>query len=689
MARRKNNNKPARPQGPRPGRRKAGGLLGKILADYNGDSSFQGSAGNARRHGNYSLAEEARNTAYNRRGKPSLGTKLRNQPVKFVSAGFMDPLKDLEVEQKALSQTQLAREARKDNPTTAEASYEEHTPAEHVQTPDAVTEELSAPSFTLDLTVNRLLRPSQRPVTDTATPEPSCDSDSSEEVILFKGRNASRQNRNPAEPSQDTSGQHDSQPGTLELREMDLELRVVEKSIQNAEIPVTQETTQQHVQEAVVEVDHHIPLSTAAKRGRGRRAASTSTTSDEEAAIIADYIANMREESDEGEDGDGEHDGPVIGTHAFHVLRDLGGTDSDAILEGGSSAEDSSDGSVADEADEEAQKRRLELEDERMARTLAKQEELGLGSDEILLYDDADSDSGEGNWQPAPKGTRRRKKKGSTKKAKIMQTKGQYPSATLMADAFDDLDLMDWHRPSLNNFKNGPKAFEGSDSELEEAMNMTWQKDRLKKAEKKKAREELRSQGLLGKNANPDDLRVKYRGGMTIDDLANELESFLIGARPQLQLPPFDKQARRTVHQLANKFKIKSQSAGKGNNRYTVLYRSQATLPFEQAFFEREFARIKRTWFPRVDVDEETVKQTRILKRAEPRRARGNHSLTYREGDVVGQHAAELGAENKGRTMLEKMGWSKGMALGTGDNKGIMVPITQVVKKTKAGLGDA
>lgn len=39
--------------------------------------------------------------------------------------------------------------------------------------------------------------------------------------------------------------------------------------------------------------------------------------------------------------------------------------------------------------------------------------------------------------------------------------------------------------------------------------------------------------------------------------------------------------------------------------------------------------------------------------------------------------------------MLEKMGWSKGMALGTEENKGIMVPITQVVRKSKAGLGDA
>ena len=157
----------------------------------------------------------------------------------------------------------------------------------------------------------------------------------------------------------------------------------------------------------------------------------------------------------------------------------------------------------------------------------------------------------------------------------------------------------------------------------------------------------------------------------------------------RLALPPFDKKSRITVHQLANKFKIKSQSNGKGNDRYTVLTRSRATVKFDQVSFDRAFARTRQMWFPRVDADIDTVNQARILKRGEPRRVRGKQSTTYREGDIVGQNAAELGAENKGRTMLEKMGWSKGMALGSSDNKGIMVPLTQVVKKTKAGLGDA
>lgn len=36
--------------------------------------------------------------------------------------------------------------------------------------------------------------------------------------------------------------------------------------------------------------------------------------------------------------------------------------------------------------------------------------------------------------------------------------------------------------------------------------------------------------------------------------------------------------------------------------------------------------------------------------------------------------------------MLEKMGWSSGTALGA-DNKGILQPVTQTMKRNKAGLG--
>lgn len=62
-------------------------------------------------------------------------------------------------------------------------------------------------------------------------------------------------------------------------------------------------------------------------------------------------------------------------------------------------------------------------------------------------------------------------------------------------------------------------------------------------------------------------------------------------------------------------------------------------------------------------------------------------AVSYRDGDIVGGSAPEIGVENKGRAMLKKMGWSTGTALGAINNKGILLPVTHVVKTTKAGLG--
>lgn len=425
----------------------------------------------------------------------------------------MEPLKDLDV------QLTSSKEAQ------GNAETPEKTPADVVPTPtDTNSFKRHIPSPILSAASPPELPTLDRPeVKIEADPErfsgPGSEDgcDSSEEVILFKGRDRSRH-----DPVATRNDQGHDNADSLEFREMNLQLRVVEEALH-------QDTT---ASEAVPAPDDYIPLQSKPKRRGRQRKNYRNDTSDEDAAIIADYMANMEDwkEDENNKDGEGsEHLG--IGSHTFSILRDLGGTDSDAVPDDVSSEEVVDDGSGSeDEPGSEAQQRHLEADDERMARMLAKQEELGLGSDDVLLFDGDGSDD---EWLTAPNAAARRKKKGDSKKAKMFERKGQYPSATKMAEAFDELDLMDWHRPSLNNFKKGIPAFDVSDSELEEAMKSTWQKDRLKKAEKKKAREELRSQGLLGKNAKPDDLRIKYLGGMSLDDLANELEAFLLGSQEQ------------------------------------------------------------------------------------------------------------------------------------------------------------
>ncbi|KAI0881009.1 uncharacterized protein GGS22DRAFT_174029 [Annulohypoxylon maeteangense] len=621
--------------------------------EYGGTNLPSTSQGFVRAHG-YTLADEARNTASNRRGAFGRDAKLRYKPVTFISAGLMDPLKELNVQLAATD------EAQKDTSDTGGSlgtdvvlTVDSHIFKGHV--PSSSPDEEPSPhnQFSNDTGLS-------------LDPESDISCDSSEEIILFRGRDHNRNRQNGAAAN------------SLELRDLNLELQAVEETLH-------EDTTQSpNTKRVITKAEDFIPLRSKPKRRDRRREKDPDASSDDVAAILADYMSNVEGWGGRSDNEDVGHRG--IGSHSFSVLRELGGTDSDAVPDEVSS-KDGVPHSSEDEIDVENQQICLETEDERIARLLSKQEELGLGGNDVLLFDGEASDD---EWLAPTKANLRRKKKGDTKSAKIFHKKGQYPSATQMAEAFDELDLMDWHRPSLKNFEKGSPTFDVSDSELNEAMKATWQKDRLKKAEKKKAREELRSQGLLGKNTNPDDLRVKYVGGMSLDDLADELESFLLGSQEQLILPPFEKTTRKTIHTVANKFKIKSQSAGKGNDRCPVLYRSKATLPFDQDTFDKTFGRIKQTWFPRVDADEKLVNESRLLKRSEVRngKTRFKNSLTYRDGDIVGQHAVELGVENRGRAMLEKMGWSKGMALGTGENKGIMVPITHVVKKTKAGLGD-
>jgi hypothetical protein len=143
-----------------------------------------------------------------------------------------------------------------------------------------------------------------------------------------------------------------------------------------------------------------------------------------------------------------------------------------------------------------------------------------------------------------------------------------------------------------------------------------------------------------------------------------------------------DKADRKVVHELANAFNLKSKSAGNGNKRFPVLYRTQRTFSFSETRFAAIESRLTRRYLPRMDLRG----RNSVLKQSS-RGGISNAAVSYRDGDIVGGSAPELGIENKGRAMLEKMGWSTGTALGALNNKGILQPVSHVVKTTKAGLG--
>lgn len=146
-----------------------------------------------------------------------------------------------------------------------------------------------------------------------------------------------------------------------------------------------------------------------------------------------------------------------------------------------------------------------------------------------------------------------------------------------------------------------------------------------------------------------------------------------------ITLPPMDKHARKMIHELASRFNVKSKSIGKADQRRPTLYRTKRTLRFDDEAFDLAVRRTERRYFPRLDFKGKSSS-------GQSTRA-GYAEAGYRDGEIVGASAPELSSENRGRAMLEKMGWSIGTALGSADNKGILLPVTQTMKRSKAGLG--
>ncbi|EOO02569.1 putative g-patch domain-containing protein [Phaeoacremonium minimum UCRPA7] len=627
----------------------------------------------------FSMRDEARNTAHshNTWGQDA---KLRARPVAFISAGLIEPLKDLSLDSSGgeADPDRLKSHDKQPNlnlepPRQKQTTNSDLTAdvAGQVLAENAIvgpTPAIDPPQemFFIDKTGDKNLSAGTNlKFTSPRPASPGESTDSSEEIILFKGRNMTR-------PTDRSDIIHD---------EISIQIESVTNQIEHTSL------TKDRIDA------HHV-------QGLEALHSDLQTQQDEEDAIIADYIANMAE-ADAAADDDDEVD-EIAPQEPIFNMRDLGAPDGEAAFGDASNDDDaidkllpsdgcsslsSSDDDVGDEEDDDDAEGDLEgkspvdqVDDEELARIIAKQEELGLGGDEVLLFS-AEHTAGSGPSYGRP---RRRKGSSLAHMAQAKSTGRSVPSASALADAFDEFDLMDWGRsnPQLKaKGKRGQITFDVSDSELDSALQEAWQKDRATKKEKKRAREQLRAQGFLGSKANPEDPRTKYQDGMSMEDIKGELRAFLLSSDTTLALPPMDASARKLIHEIANKFKIKSKSAGSGDQRRPALYRTKNTMRYTEYSFEQAFARVGRRYFPRLDGTGKTPKRTGGSGRV-------NHAaVTYRDGEVVGASAPELGESNKGRNMLEKMGWSSGMGLGATDNKGILQPVVHVVKRSKAGLG--
>lgn len=489
------------------------------------------------------MADEAFNTGRS----PWAPGKLRDRPVTFVKGGVLEPSIELDGEDNAQNvatppaceqaDKNVAKDISASVPAAPEANDSMPVRDRDVletmsrkETGSVTVESATPPKLAVQSDAGPV-KPQPAPVAATISPQtsPAEDSDSGEsEVILFKGRahlarekaakeaakkaakqKAKRMTEQIAtETVQETVGgtateitKETAKPAAITLDEINVEIKVVEKSIsleQKAEKNQPPHASAQPGRE-LPDLDH-----------------LCTTRSEDEDAMIADYIANMEEDSDTDEP-----------THQRFNNRDIGGDDH-AFGKEASQDHQSDDNDEDDEEEVESPNDNADaVDDETLARLLSKQEELGMGSTELILTDAWVAD------QTATSASSSRRAGKSTKSPR--GPRDRIPSASAVADAFDDLDLMDWDRPSLQNLGKGkgkrgkPVTFGVVDPDMEAAMQAAFANDREKKKQRREEREALRAQGLLGKHANPEDLRVKYREGMSLEDIKLEITAFLLG----------------------------------------------------------------------------------------------------------------------------------------------------------------
>ncbi|KAK5135027.1 hypothetical protein LTR08_005687 [Meristemomyces frigidus] len=367
------------------------------------------------------------------------------------------------------------------------------------------------------------------------------------------------------------------------------------------------------------------------------------------------------------------------------------------------------------EDEEDLRQRRIaSMGDEKYARLLNKQLELGISDEELVIddgiFDDGGpSEEGVGDVAEAHAGLRsitnssfgRSANKHGMRRARRTNGNDNFPDATLLADTVDQygengFDIMDFERPSLRPKKKGkkgkfPEADELSDDELKEQMLGAWEADREKKRLKKAEREELRSQGLLGAAGRKGkaDLSQKYLEGMTMTQVHDELRIFLQNAgQASRPFPPMSKTDRAALHLVAGALNLRTKSIGTGNSRYPVVFKTPYTPEYNEVQVNKAISRSARGFLSNSSSKGKKLPRKEGWAKTKGGKGGGfDKSATgIRHGEVVGAGAKEIDQDSFGHKLLEKMGWTKGTALGR-DRDGMLLPVEQVMRAGKAGLG--
>lgn len=219
------------------------------------------------------------------------------------------------------------------------------------------------------------------------------------------------------------------------------------------------------------------------------------------------------------------------------------------------------------------------------------------------------------------------------------------------------------------------------DGETITTLQEKLKKRSTQKADKRRTKEDFISE----ENQNSRDLLKKYPYGLHVQNIRDELEAFLTYETDSLSFPPLDPHGNKTVAKFANHYNMKTKKSGRGNRQHIIIQKTKRTrrgLPNYNLIFQ---LLRQRPVFMRIDVSR--TSETHVNGRVIRERVTSKAKFNVKEGELVGEDAPEIGKENIGRKLLEKLGWSSGEGLGAHGNKGISEPVLAVVKKSKTGLG--
>ena len=173
----------------------------------------------------------------------------------------------------------------------------------------------------------------------------------------------------------------------------------------------------------------------------------------------------------------------------------------------------------------------------------------------------------------------------------------------------------------------------------------------------------------------------KYPYGLHIQNIKDEFESFLSRNNDRLTFPPLDPHGNKTVMKIAKHYNMKSSKIGKANHTSVVVEKIKKTKWSSPNYSLIDQLMRQRPVFMRIDIRRPREEQAAFER---TKTIRGKFHV--KEGEIVGQNAPEIGNENIGRRMLEKLGWKSGEGLGIQGNKGISEPIFAKIKKNRSGL---